>query len=162
MPYGIKNETPEQTQWMENCVDSITGTNKRTGKPYKEGEKIAICKWNLKQHGMKKDSASELSMKEELWDLENKIRDAIVGPLKETIQPSSGPWVDDIFDEFVIVSVNGNLFKVNYSVSGDTISVDWMSAVEVKRRIVYDPVTTSARKNINDGRIVTFGGRTVG
>ena len=59
MPYGIKNETPEITSWMENCVDSINGTNKRTGKPYKEGEKISICKWNLKRHGWKVPKKSE-------------------------------------------------------------------------------------------------------
>ena len=59
MPYGIKNESPEQTKWMEKCVGSITGTNKRTGKNYTEDEKIAICKWNLKKHGWKVPSESE-------------------------------------------------------------------------------------------------------
>jgi hypothetical protein len=45
MPYGLKGgDTPEGTKWMEKCVNSITGTNKRTGKPYTEGERIAICK----------------------------------------------------------------------------------------------------------------------
>jgi hypothetical protein len=49
MPYGIPNETKEQTMWMEHCVSDIHGTNKRTGKPYTEGEKIAICKAQMKK-----------------------------------------------------------------------------------------------------------------
>lgn len=45
MPYGMKGgDTPENTKWMEKCVSDIRGTNKKTGKPYTEGEKIAICK----------------------------------------------------------------------------------------------------------------------
>jgi len=51
MPYGIKNETPKQTRWMEHCVSGIQGNNKRTGKPYTEGEKIAICKSQLQTQG---------------------------------------------------------------------------------------------------------------
>jgi hypothetical protein len=44
-PYNMKNgDTPKSDAWMEKCVSSITGKNKRTGKPYTEGERIAICK----------------------------------------------------------------------------------------------------------------------
>lgn len=158
MPYGIKNETPEQTKWMERCVDSITGTNSRTGKPYKEGEKIAICKWNLKKHGMKKETASETSMREELWELEKKIREAILGPANDTIK--GGPWVVDIFDDYAIVENNSKMYKVPYSMDGDTVTVDWNSAIEVERKTVYDPVEASIRK-VNDNRRVTYGGRTL-
>jgi hypothetical protein len=42
---------------MEKCVSKIKGTNKRTGKPYTKGEKIAICKAQLKENRSK----SELS-----------------------------------------------------------------------------------------------------
>jgi len=49
MPYGITDETKAQTLWMEHCVSGIHGTNKRTGKPYTEGEKIAICKAQMKK-----------------------------------------------------------------------------------------------------------------
>jgi hypothetical protein len=161
MPYGIKNETPEMTKWMENCVDSITGTNSRTGKPYKEGEKIAICKWNLKKHGMKKESSSELSMREELWDLEKKIRDAIMGPSKDVVSPSSGPWVADIFDEYVIVEHGSKLFKVPYTIDGDAVSVDWAKATQVERKTVYEPTKEESSKKTTTTRIVTYGGRTL-
>jgi len=169
MPYGIKGETPEMTKWMENCVGSITGTNSRTGKPYKEGEKIAICKWNLKKHGMKKESSSELSMREELWDLEKKIREAITGPAHE-LSPSAGPWVADVFDDYVIIEKGDKLYKVNWSMSGDNVSVEWGSAIEVERKTVYEPVSEEASKETvkvppiirkDGGRVVTYGGRTV-
>jgi hypothetical protein len=42
MPYG--GTTPEQDKKIEDCVSSIRGINKRTGKPYTESDKIAICK----------------------------------------------------------------------------------------------------------------------
>ena len=169
MPYGIKGETPEMTKWMEKCVDSITGTNSRTGKPYKEGEKIAICKWNLKKHGMKKaeESNSELSMREELWDLEKKIRDAIMGPAKEVVSPSSGPWVADIFDDYVIVEHGSKLYQVPYTMEGDSVTVDWAKATEVERKTVYEPVEEATKKDKvppmvqNGGRVITFGGRTI-
>jgi len=45
MPYGIKGETPEVTKWVENCVGSITGTNKRTGKPYTKGAYVSRLNW---------------------------------------------------------------------------------------------------------------------
>lgn len=41
MPYpGV---SPRLTKKMEDCVSKIRGINKRTGKPYTKGEKIAIC-----------------------------------------------------------------------------------------------------------------------
>lgn len=44
-------DTPTSTKWMEDCVTSISGTNKRTGKPYTKGEKIAICKAQYDKKG---------------------------------------------------------------------------------------------------------------
>lgn len=41
MPYGIKNETPEQTKWMEKCVSKVM----KTGKD--KDSAIAICKSQL-------------------------------------------------------------------------------------------------------------------
>jgi hypothetical protein len=58
MPYGIDSkhggDSPENVSWMERCVNGIKGVNKRTGKPYKEGEKIAICKTQLARNKEKK------------------------------------------------------------------------------------------------------------
>ncbi len=38
-------------KWVEDCVNKISGTNPRTGKPYTEEEKWAICQmaWKKKQ-----------------------------------------------------------------------------------------------------------------
>ena len=144
MPYGIKEETPEQTAWMEKCISSITGVNKRTGKKYTESEKIAICKFNLKKHGWKvpKEAGSELSIEQEINELEKKIRDAI-GPSPDVV-PSS-VWVTDVFDDYVIVYKGDKLYKVNWSMSGNEVSVDWNSAVEVERKIVYEPVSAERK-----------------
>jgi len=168
MPYGIKNETPEQTKWMEKCVDSITGTNKRTDKPYTKGEKIAICKVQLKKRGSS-EAYSEESLREQFYDFEDKIRDALSPSLmRET--PSYGPYVVDIFDDCVIVDKGNKMYKLSYTIKGDDVSFDWGSAVEVKRRTVYEPVEEAERQIVtkvpripqrNGGRIVTFGGRTV-
>lgn len=58
MPYGIdKNlggDSPENERFMENCINSIKGNNKRTGKPYTKGEKVAICKVALRRKKEKK------------------------------------------------------------------------------------------------------------
>ena len=166
MPYGLPkgHDTKKNNTWMERCVSSITGVNKRTGKPYKEDEKIAICKFNMKKHGWEApsdESQSELSMREELYELEKKIRDAIMGPaVKET---TSGPWVVDIFDDVVIVDNNTKMFKVPYSTDGDSITINWNNAVEVERKTVYEPVTASVKlPDIKDQyRRITWGTKTI-
>jgi len=169
MPYGVKNETPEQTKWLEKCVDSITGTNKRTNKPYTKGEKIAICKVQLKKTGTSEESFSEESMREQFYEFENKIRDAL-SPMNDMVQPSYGPYVADIFDDYVIVEKGNNLYKVPYTMKGDDVSFDWSNAVEVKRTTVYEPVSEAGREvvtkvpqmpNRDGGRVITYGGRTV-
>lgn len=161
MPYGIKDETPEQTKWMDNCVSSITGTNSKTGKPYTEAEKVAICKWNLKKNGMGDEAASELSMRDELWALEDKIREAIDG---SNGLVSYNMWVADIFDDYVIIEKNMTMFKVSYTLSGDEVSVDWASAVEVERKTVYEPKMVEASRrqsSVGSGRRITAGSRTI-
>lgn len=53
MPYGVDKklggDSKENTNWMEKCVNSVGGKNSRTGKPYTKGEKIAICKSQMKK-----------------------------------------------------------------------------------------------------------------
>ena len=169
MPYGIKNETPEQTKWMEKCVNSITGTNKRTDKPYTKGEKIAICKVQLKKTGTSEEAISEESLREQFYNFEEKIREAL-SPMRDMVQPSYGPYVADVFDDYVIVEKDNDLYKVPYTMKGDNVSFDWSSAVEVKRMTVYEPVGEAEREVItkvpsvtrkDGGRVVTYGGRTV-
>lgn len=53
MPYGVDKklggDNKTNDSFMERCVNGITGKNKRTGKEYSKGEKIAICKTALKK-----------------------------------------------------------------------------------------------------------------
>jgi hypothetical protein len=165
MPYGIPNEKPEQTSWMERCVSGIKGKNKRTGKPYTEGDKIAVCKAQLKKQGWK---ASEESMSEEsLRDLEEKIRRALEpfrsGPPKEI---STNLWVADVFDDFAIIEAGNDLFKVPWKeLKNGDIEFDFASKVKVQKILTYEQVveesekkeeakkkkTTHVRKRITDG-----------
>ena len=158
MSYGINDETVEQTAWMEKRMSSITGTNTKTGKPYTEAEKIAICKWSLKKNGMSNEAVSELSMRDELWALEDKIRDAI-GDSNGLVD--SYMYVADIFDAYVVIAKDGKTYSVPYALSGDDVSVDWTGAVEVERRTVYEPVKADASSTVDGGRRITAGSRTI-
>lgn len=55
MPYGIKNETKEQTKWIESCVLSVMKANPK----YSDDTAIAICKSRLKKNGWKVPKSSD-------------------------------------------------------------------------------------------------------
>lgn len=65
MPYNIPDnlggDSPQNTKWMETCINSITGINKRTRKPYTESEKIAICKTALKKKKTTSQAEEEIN-----------------------------------------------------------------------------------------------------
>lgn len=162
MPYGIPNEKPEQTRWMEKCVSSVRKDNPK----YSESRAIAVCKAQLKKNNWKvKKGEAELSMKEELWELEKKIREA-VSPTDFREEPASA-WVEDIFDDFVILNKDRKLYKVDWSLSGDEVSIDWDTLVEVERKTTYEPVGKSETKipdiksTDNKHRRITWGRRTI-
>lgn len=72
-PYGMKGgDTKETDKWMESCVTSIKGTNKKTGKPYTEGDKIAICKATYMK---KKESRSDVAEFDGVVDLDIEIEE---------------------------------------------------------------------------------------
>jgi len=165
-PYGIKDETKEQTRWMENCVDSITGTNKRTDKPYTKGEKIAICKVQLKKKGSS-EAYSEESLREQFYDFEGKIRDALSPRVRDI--GVRGPWVVDIYDDYIITEIDDKMYELPYTMDGDDVTFDWTKAIEVERVTTYEPVEEAEKEIIkvpyitpkDGGRVVTYGGRTV-
>lgn len=165
-PYGVPNETKEQTQWIEKCVNSITGNNKRTGKPYTKGEKIAICKVQLKKTGTSEEAISEDSLRERFYQFEEKVRNAL-SPQTDMVYPRSGPWVVDIYEEYVIVEMADKMYKLPYNMSGEEVTFDWSNATEVERVTSYEPVTAEKPMRIpqikrNDGgRVRTYGGRTL-
>jgi hypothetical protein len=88
MPYNIDSkqggDSPENDTWMEGCVNSIEGKNKKTGQPYTKGEKIAICKTQLKK---KKESKSELDfiLDEEVISTFNKYREKYLRDTKAAL-----------------------------------------------------------------------------
>jgi len=165
MPYGIPGEKPEQTKWMERCVTGVMEGNP----DYDKSRAVAICKANLKKNNWKvpKESESELSLREEVYELEKKLREAFMGPAYD-LKPSDGPWIEDIYDTYAIVTKGSSCWKVPYTMSGDTVAVDWDNAVKVERRVVWEEAKEEASKDvkvpqvkrINNGRVVTYGGRT--
>lgn len=72
MPYGLSpkvgGDSKDNDSWMEKCVSGISGTNKRTGKPYSKGEKIAICKAQLDKN----------KSKSSILDDEAKVEDDVI------------------------------------------------------------------------------------
>jgi len=142
MPYGIKNETPKQTKWMEGCVDSVMGENKS----FTKSRAIAICKVQLKKSDWDPDAISELSMREELWELEKKIREAIMGPMGDDVERHL--WVADVFDDYIIVEKENDLYQVDWKISGEEVTVNWDTAKKVERMTVYEPVKGESEHEI--------------
>jgi len=147
MPYGIPNEKPEQTHWMERCVTGILEGNPK----YDKSRAVAICKGSLKKRGWKvpkkTEGESELSMYEEMREFESKLREAFMGPSND-LQPSSGPWIEDIYDEYAIIRKGEDCWKVPYTMNGEEITVSWDKAVEVERKVVWEEEKEEASKTI--------------
>lgn len=61
MPFGDTN--PEQDEKIDRCISKIKGTNERTGKPYTDSEKVAICKSQVL--GTKSYYFTDLNLKNE-------------------------------------------------------------------------------------------------
>jgi len=82
MPYNVDKklggDNEENMNFMEKCVDSIHGNNKRTGKPYTKGEKIAICKTSLK------NKKSSIDLEENLVD--NKAVELVESTIEQAIR----------------------------------------------------------------------------
>ena len=49
MPYGLKNETPDETKWMENCTQKVMGKMK-PGMMNAKAHAIAICKSSFEKN----------------------------------------------------------------------------------------------------------------
>jgi hypothetical protein len=112
-PYGIKDETPEMTKKMEQCVLGVTGTNKRTGKPYTKGDKIAICKSMM----MKKIEKSE------------EANDFIYDELAKAGVKSVGILVD-MNASFAYINEGGRIWRASYS---SDFSFDWKNRTDPRR-----------------------------
>lgn len=111
MPYNIDKklggDSKENIKFMEDCIDSIKGINKRTGKPYMKGEKIAICKTALQR---KKSSNSALDgFAEEVdFDKVERIVDAYIRKVYQTGRVST------LTDAYHLAEVA--LAKCNYNI----------------------------------------------
>lgn len=78
MPYGVDKkmggDNPSNTKFMESCVSSIKGTNKKTGKPYTKGEKIAICKAQLRKKHESNSSIEFTGIDNDIYEKIDSIR----------------------------------------------------------------------------------------
>jgi hypothetical protein len=65
-------------QSLDKCVSDISGTNKRTGKPYTTSEKYAICKSALKNR--------KATLTEEDFQISQEIMDDVGNKMHECAQ----------------------------------------------------------------------------
>jgi hypothetical protein len=79
----------------------------------------------------------------------------------KSVGPSGGPYVMDVYDEYVVYEQNGTTYQINYSVDNDTNEVKLDGDPrEVTRVVSYEPVTheevaANARKMPSAGADVT-------
>ena len=160
MPYGIKNETPKQSAWMEKCVNSVMGGDKKMTK----SRAIAICKVQLQKSKAEtppeEEAFSEMSL--------NQIQEALWKAIGEPIEQvqSDRAWIVDVFDSYVIVEKGDDCYEVSYSFEGDEASIDWTTAKKVVRKVTYEPVAESTKIPDLDAAVTvkprrTFGSRTI-
>lgn len=150
MPYGMKNETPAMTSWMERCVDSVHENSPDLSK----GGCIAICKVQY-QKTKKKKASSETSLEFKVHELREKILEQL-HPRIESPSMVEGSWLEDMDDDSIVVRIGEDLFKVNYSWKEDSedLSIEWESAVKVDRVTSYEPCENEEASN----KKVTYGG----
>ena len=152
MPYGMLGETPEMTKMMDDCVKGVMDKSKKS-----KGNAIGICKNVMKKKLSKQKANSSLTIIDDAFEVLDKLDAAIKANVP------GYPYVVDFFDDFVIVSCGGmsedSMYKVNWSQTkeGD-ISVDWQNAVQVDRKVVYEPAVSH---KLTNGRRITNGVRTI-
>lgn len=135
-PYGMPRnlDTPEINKKLEDCVSKVM----KTGKD--KSNSVAICKNAI----MKKYESTEQAIAGYM-ELENKLREEIY---TETYQPREVPTspqynLVDVFDTYFIVCAYNNdgtdeLYKINYSLDGDKLKIDWGAKKKVKQLVTYE------------------------
>lgn len=98
MPYNVDKkeggDNPSNTKFMESCVSSVNGTNKRTGKPYTKSEKIAICKAQLSK---KKAKSELLEFVEVDESVVNRVEDIIFSFAEMLYKNKKAPTLTDAY-----------------------------------------------------------------
>jgi len=146
MPYGLKNETPEQTKWLESCVNSVLEKNPK----FDKGKAIMICKSQLKKKG-----TSEISIREYLNKIESKVYEKFNS---HSVPSETNVWVSDIFDDYVVLEKNNAYFKVPYTVEADGgVEIKWEDMLKVEKITSYEPSkeeSTVANRRETQGNIL--------
>ena len=89
MPFG--GTTPEQDKKIDSCISQISGTNKQTGKPFTQSEKVSICKSQVMGTKGDKKFCFESNIELKAVDTETGKEYHITGFV-------SAPYVDDVGD----------------------------------------------------------------
>ena len=138
-PYGVKNETPKKTAWMEKCVASVMKNNPKMS----EGSAIAVCKTQLA-----KQTKAELSLRTLEDMLGRKIREA---------SGDEYVWIADIFPEYFVVELQSGFYKIGYSVVDNTPVISSDRIVRVDKYVEYREVDV---ENTYSGT-KTFGNKSI-
>jgi hypothetical protein len=109
MPYGVDKkiggDSKENVSWVEKCVSSISGKNKRTGKPYTEGEKIAICKAQLSKNKEKNAALEgEIKIDEDILEKLDTTASILVKKVVENKRVSGELQAEELFANLLIKS----------------------------------------------------------
>ncbi len=108
MPYGVDRkvggDSKENVNWMERCVTGISGKNKRTGKPYTEGEKIAICKAQLKKNKEKRAALEEVIVDEDVIEKLHETESTLIKKVIENKRVSGELQAEELFSNLLIKS----------------------------------------------------------
>lgn len=62
MPYGLENETPAKTSWMERCVKGVLRNRKFKSRVSGESRKVAAIKVCKSQIGKRKNPGPGLNI----------------------------------------------------------------------------------------------------
>jgi len=127
--------------------DNILAEEKlETNEEIEQEEKIETTEEETNEETETKTQLNELSHD----DVRSQIRDQV----KAHIQGEEWVWVVDVFETYAIVDVEYNdgwkYYKYNYTISGETVTVDIESQVEVKEKREWVTITNELQVKLDE------------
>lgn len=80
---------------LEDCVKQMTGTNKRTGKPYTKSEKYAICTSAMKEKNKSEEEVASI-VEEEI----EQAKDRLIQQRKVNTREEAGMHIDIVLSRY--------------------------------------------------------------
>jgi HK97 family phage major capsid protein len=112
---------------------------------YKEGESKAMICYSSESkaddyiaalYAAENKSVKELSLREMARKIEGMIYDAVIP--KNMSNAPSNIWIEEMFDDYVVINDNGKYFKMDYKLTDNGIELG--EKVEAKKEVEWEPV----------------------